>query len=246
MHRALLRFVLLLVAVISVVFSRRTTYSCSQSVGKNEPILSLLVTSSVSSTVTCPKYYEKIDFDLNKNSGGKYIYACVIRGNATARYGVPLSNLIATVGSTNSNICPTGFTRIMQDLNAGAGGDYVYFCSQRFGSEAITDITFVESSDSCPAGYAKSPVDLNAGTGSTAIHMCLETDCKLSLNIPTTLQFRPDSKELKITQFTDSHHGENYDYDLLTAASIYRTVLQTEDPDLVALTGDQVSGYSWY
>lgn len=237
---------LILFVFISVVVARRTSYSCSQSTGKNEPILSLLITSSVSSTVTCPKYYEKIDFNLNEDSGGKYIYACIIRGNSTERFGVPLSNLIATTGTTNANICPPGFTRIMQDLNAGAGGNYVYFCSERFGSEAITDISFVANSDSCPAGYSKSSVDLNAGTKSaTSVYLCLETDCKLSLNIPTSLQFQPESKELKITQFTDSHYGEGYDQDLLSAASIYRTVLQTEDPDVVALTGDQVSGYSW-
>ena len=119
-------------------------------------------------------------------------------------------------------------------------GDYVYFCTSRFGDRAITDIAFVTNSQTCPNGYERDEVDLNSGTGpNTSIFACVQYGCEAKVEVPTRLNFKNDGT-FKIAQFTDAHYGESYDKDILSAASIYRTVLEIEEPDLVALTGDQV------
>jgi Calcineurin-like phosphoesterase len=232
---------------------RRTTYSCGGTENiPREPITSLLVVSSskaASDSNQCPSSYTQIPTDLNAGAGGKYIYACITRGDSSTRYGVPLSDLVVTASGKSANICPGGYSRLSQDLNAGAGGDYVFFCTSRFaeGSAAVTDLTFITSDgESCPSGYEKLETDLNSNTGAgTKLYACVEKQCQdLTLNAPKTLQFRSDGT-FKLTQFTDSHFGEAYDSDILAASAIYRTVITIEDPDVVVLTGDQVSGYAW-
>lgn len=48
----------------------------------------------------------------------------------------------------------------------------------------------------------------------------------------------------KIVQFTDMHYGEDKLSDRLTQ-ELQDWVIQEEDPDLIVLTGDMVSGYAW-
>lgn len=49
---------------------------------------------------------------------------------------------------------------------------------------------------------------------------------------------------MQIVQFADLHFGESTHRDKQTRA-VQRVVLEKERPDLVVLSGDQVSGYSW-
>ena len=42
----------------------------------------------------------------------------------------------------DNNAPPTGFTKINQDLNAGAGGKYNYLCYIRGGKSKMTQVTF--------------------------------------------------------------------------------------------------------
>lgn len=49
---------------------------------------------------------------------------------------------------------------------------------------------------------------------------------------------------LKVMQFTDLHYGENEASDSL-AFSLQSQLLDLENPDLVVITGDMVSGYAW-
>ena len=188
-------------------------------------------------------YYEKIEFDLNLGTDGKYIFACVVRGQNN--YGVPLTSVTFTSSQSMKNICPTTMSRLSQDLNEGSGGDFVYLCVERFGEKGVTDIAFIEDGMDCPASYEKSEVDLNSGIdGAQKVFACVQSACSLEVKYSRELSFRED-KTFKIVQFTDSHFGEYYDLDLLTATNVYRQTLVLEDPDVVAITGDAVSGYAW-
>lgn len=57
------------------------------------------------------------------------------------------------------------------------------------------------------------------------------------------LRFREDGT-FKITQFTDLHYGEYTSCDD-NSVKVQETVLESEKPDLVVMTGDSVSGYAW-
>jgi hypothetical protein len=63
------------------------------------------------------------------------------------------------------------------DLNAGAGGDFIFLCFTRIAvlGPPITDVT-VTLGDSFgippPIGYTKIPVDLNKGAGGAFIFLC--------------------------------------------------------------------------
>lgn len=233
---------------ITCASALRAMYSCGNPVSQNslllEPITSVVLVSGESKNVSCPMYYEKIDFDLNYGAKGKYIFACIIRGQNN--YGIPLSSIMFTASKTSKNICPLNTTRLSQDLNEGSGGDYVYLCLNRFESQGITDLVFIDSSkEICPTGYETSAIDLNSGVDSAPqVNACIQSNCNLLIKYSPELKFRNDDS-FKIVQFTDSHYGESYQFDLLTATNIYRQVLVTEDPDVVALTGDAVSGYAW-
>ena len=48
----------------------------------------------------------------------------------------------------------------------------------------------------------------------------------------------------RIVQFTDTHFGESYIGDYLTL-SMMNNILDEEKPDLVVLSGDIISGYTW-
>ena len=50
--------------------------------------------------------------------------------------------------------------------------------------------------------------------------------------------------KFKIVQFTDTHFGETALTDSMTQ-DVMRKILESEKPDLVAVTGDVVSGYLW-
>jgi hypothetical protein len=58
------------------------------------------------------------------------------------------------------------------------------------------------------------------------------------------LRFREDGT-FTITQFTDMHYGELELKDILTKR-VQEFILEEEDPDLVVMTGDSVSGYAWH
>lgn len=57
------------------------------------------------------------------------------------------------------------------------------------------------------------------------------------------LRFRPDGT-FKITQFTDLHYGETPENDV-NSVKVQDKILSIEDPDIVVMTGDSVSGYAW-
>ena len=116
--------------------------------------------------------------------------------------GVPyraITDLTVITGSSSGIQCPSGYTKNTQDLNEGAGGDFVYLCSQYSylpwadGAYALAAVE-VESytpgsqwlrsaycpnkeantSDGIPAKQELIDVDLNAGAGGAYLYFCVE------------------------------------------------------------------------
>jgi hypothetical protein len=75
----------------------------------------------------------------------------------------------------NSDPVPEGFTKIDVDLNAGAGGDFIWLCYKRSDNpiSAIKSL-FVADDDqpNPPDNYRKIDVDLNKGAGGKFIWLC--------------------------------------------------------------------------
>lgn len=85
---------------------------------------------------------------------------------------------IKIISGNSSDIRPPeGYRRVHQDLNQGAGGEYIYLCyTEGAGLGAkITDITVIagDSPDvPVPAGYTKLDTDLNKGAGGKYVYLC--------------------------------------------------------------------------
>ncbi|KAL4420875.1 hypothetical protein ABPG77_002834 [Micractinium sp. CCAP 211/92] len=67
--------------------------------------------------------------------------------------------------------------------------------------------------------------------------------CGVAAASSPPLRFREDGTFV-IAQFTDMHYGQGAQNDLRTD-KVQEAVLAAEQPDLVALSGDQVSGFAW-
>eukprot|EP00002_Diphylleia_rotans_P007457 TRINITY_DN169_c0_g3_i1.p1 TRINITY_DN169_c0_g3~~TRINITY_DN169_c0_g3_i1.p1 ORF type:complete len:536 (-),score=113.14 TRINITY_DN169_c0_g3_i1:37-1644(-) len=88
---------------------------------------------------------------------------------------------VTVVMGTSSNVeCPAGYIKNPQDLNQGAGGQYIYLCTSTgeagFG-QPLTDLTAVAASTSsvqCPAGYTRIERDLNTGARGSYIYWCYQ------------------------------------------------------------------------
>lgn len=53
-----------------------------------------------------------------------------------------------------------------------------------------------------------------------------------------------NNNTFKFVQLTDIHFGENLEKDLKNQ-DVIRTIIESEQPDFVVVTGDVVSGYAW-
>lgn len=74
---------------------------------------------------------------------------------------------LAVIHGGNSSISPpAGFSRISVDLNAGAGGDFVYLCYRRGIGTPITGLAVTVNNGAPPSSaYSRIDVDLNVGCG---------------------------------------------------------------------------------
>lgn len=126
----------------------------------------------------------RIKADLNKGSGGKYVYLALRRGS-----GEPIT-AISVINVNRGEFTPPGYTVVKSvsganaDLNSGSGGDEAYLCVRRGVGAPITDIgvIFPENED-VPAGYtrlSRTPLgrtaDLNAGAGGKRVFLCFRRD----------------------------------------------------------------------
>lgn len=80
----------------------------------------------VKNSVACPAGYTKNETDLNHGTDSDVsIFACAKTGS-----GEFLARIYVAAGQTKNDAgCQPGDTRIDQDLNEGAGGWFVYFCT---------------------------------------------------------------------------------------------------------------------
>ncbi|MFE5587422.1 hypothetical protein [Kitasatospora sp. NPDC056531] len=71
-----------------------------------------------------------------------------------------------------------GWEMDKNDLNAGAGGDYLYLTWQNDGTRnPVTDLYVIEGEDEDPPhGYYKIGTDLNKGAGGQYLYLCFTRD----------------------------------------------------------------------
>ncbi|TXK52909.1 hypothetical protein FVR03_00615 [Pontibacter qinzhouensis] len=69
--------------------------------------------------------------DLNDGAGGKYIYAYQEKCDMYTSYPGTIKEVGVLYGNSSSISPPTGWVKLPQDLNEGAGGDYIYFCIKK-------------------------------------------------------------------------------------------------------------------
>lgn len=70
-------------------------------------------------------YWDRID--LNGGAGGEYIYSFQSKSPLVPKYRY-VSEVGILSGSSSTIQPPSGWEKYPQDLNAGAGGDFIYFC----------------------------------------------------------------------------------------------------------------------
>jgi hypothetical protein len=67
-----------------------------------------------------------------------------------------------------------GWTRLPNDLNEGAGGNYIYLCVRNGISDQIKVISSGSSSPDPGSGWTRLPNDLNEGAGGKFIYLCIK------------------------------------------------------------------------
>lgn len=116
-----------------------------------------------------PYGFKKIDVDLNKGAGGKYIYLCYKEGLDTA---APIKDIIVLDGKNAQ--APSGYNKINIDLNHGAGGKYIYLAySKTVNKDPVRSVAVILGKNAnAPYGYQKIDYDLNKGAGGEYIYLC--------------------------------------------------------------------------
>ena len=74
--------------------------------------------------------WKRINVDLNKGAGGKFIWLCVKYGTKE-QISSAVSDIAVVWGSSGNVPPPFGYTKIPIDLNWDAGGKYIYLCYTR-------------------------------------------------------------------------------------------------------------------
>jgi len=135
----------------------------------NTGLIDLTVVMGNRSNVKCPSGFKKINYDLNKNSGGKYIYLCKKMGIK----GSGISELMSVDSGSNPDLkCDEGFGQIPYNLNTDSGGNDIRLCKRKSNSKYITDIK-VQNNPNCPKDYIEVSGNVNSGSGGEAVHICV-------------------------------------------------------------------------
>ncbi len=138
-------------------------------------ITDLEVLSHSSNVVEPSAGFQKINVDLNRRAGGKYIYLCKKHSR-----GTPINEMAVIEGKNKS--APKGWKIIKKDLNKGARGKYLYFIYQQCqnleklkGKPPIVNIKILSTrrkkQKSPGKEWKKIPVDLNWGAGGDYIYL---------------------------------------------------------------------------
>jgi hypothetical protein len=131
-----------------------------------------------------PYGFSKIDYDLNRNAKGKYIFVCHKREKISVagrpEDPEPITDIYIATGDNSSPPIPDGYLKIDKDLNEGAGGKYIYLCYTRNPGKAekglpIRSVCVVGGNTyatPAPYGFVKIETDLNQGAGGDFIFLC--------------------------------------------------------------------------
>jgi hypothetical protein len=122
-----------------------------------------------------------INVDMNSGSEGPYIYPLKhVSPNS--------SEAISGLAFIHKGSVPSGYTKIDQDLNAGAGGKFNYLCIAKGGPIKMTAITFIardeKVTDWSLDGYFVFPHDLNTGAKKVGnyVYLLYKTDTGKQFN----------------------------------------------------------------
>jgi len=80
---------------------------------------------STSPVVTPQPGWTLIDYDLNRDAGGRYIFLCCQNGLDDAPAIADITFIV------NNQPVPSGYTKLPTDLNEGAGGAFIYLCYKK-------------------------------------------------------------------------------------------------------------------
>lgn len=140
-----------------------------------EPIVDIKVIVGSNADIAAPEGYQKLACDLNRGAGGKYIYLCY-KKQANAAPGDCITSLAVVSGKSSSTAAPSGYQKLPEDLNKGAGGKYIYLCYRKGGGAPISNIDFVTGTsksaiDAAYCGFYTILQDLNEGAGGKYIYL---------------------------------------------------------------------------
>lgn len=123
-----------------------------------------------------PAGYTLIDNDLNKGSGGNFIYLAYATTDSAED---ALKDIRVSFGKSYK--MPDAYTKDQHDLNAGAGGKFIYLWTTKDGScgNPLQDMQVIYGKNAdMPSGYTAvdsnrsgSPADLNSGAGGEFVYL---------------------------------------------------------------------------
>ncbi|XP_029985192.1 uncharacterized protein LOC115415665 [Sphaeramia orbicularis] len=185
--------------------------------------------------------FRKVNVDLNKGAGGKYIYLWYKKQSE----GVPITRIQISFNSDMADgLARAGYTQVPKDLNAGSGGDFIYLWYFKGTTEYDTSIQDVDVTVDAEAeaqkfklNWERVTCDLNRKAGGNWIHMWVKRQNQTYIcDVTATDSYGSDADHFRegyIRMDEDTNRGAGGSFVFLW----YR---QTTDPSR-ALTSVDVS-----
>ncbi len=126
---------------------------------------------------SAPSGYTMIKKDLNKGAGGDYIYLC---SSTVPDLGPPITAIQVAASDKSYNddpsVKPDGYTLVLDDLNKGAKGKYIYV-SYATGTNSlpITGVNVISGDTRNiwpPKDFVRVDQDLNEDVHGKYIYVC--------------------------------------------------------------------------
>jgi hypothetical protein len=144
-------------------------------------ITDIKVTSGTTSGAACPSGYYKIDADLNRRAGGRWVFLCVKGGDASQSIDAQSIDIVSQSSYGAGPGQMKGVNGSNGDMNQGAGGQYVFgnyslvnrggHC-RLAGLGVTTDPVYAWMLQSVPAPWWIMDVtDINDGAGGDFIYI---------------------------------------------------------------------------
>ena len=138
-----------------------------------------VILSSEKPSMEAPAGFLTIPVDLNRDADERRrdrIYLAITRDpNNNSR---PITDVTVIQGDSASIRPPSGYTKLPEDLNENASGDYIFLCYRRGSGVPVADIVFQSTNDNdqdTPVlegdRYIRDNVDLNDNAGGDYIYL---------------------------------------------------------------------------